>query len=126
MELASCFIALGGDKGGTEVFIEGVTPAEALVLRQVHRGVECFRDLKVADHVDREGAAEVRRLVEKYPRQEKLVKSLFPGYQPQMPQNFTEVMGEEVHLAAQASAVVPGPALIAGDDPAADADSVLG
>ena len=126
MELASCFVALGGDKGGTEVFLEGVTPAEALVLRQVHGGVECFRELKVADHVTRDGAVEVKRLIEKYPRQDKLVKSLFPGYQPQLPQNFAEVMGEEVHLPSQPAPAIPGSALLTGEDPAADVDSVLG
>lgn len=96
LETASILLALGGDQGNT-VPKYGVTPAELMVLRQLH-GEDAITEIKVLDEVSEvTNRQEVGRLREIYARREgdntvaREVDMLFPGIGAHVPSKFSEL-----------------------------------
>ncbi len=114
MEVAECRIYLNA---GTDVPGVRVTPAEVLVLRQMHRnnaGKDPIHSLKVVGEIDRSTAVELKRLREKFPTArtkegKRLVDHLFPGATPSLPESFKGVWPEVVVEAPKSDGNSAGP-----------------
>lgn len=108
------------DSTGSNVLLEGVTPAEVAILNTNHeanaRGVACH-DLVITGEEIRTGEAEINRLREKYAnakdrKGESLAEKLYPGKSPTLPQKFEEVglTVEKLEPKTTVAAVPPAPA----------------
>lgn len=117
MEIGECWLVLS--KEGNNVKKSGVTPAEAQLLRELH-GKNCggnpITQLKVQGEAQVRGRStdgvvvRARTAKEEYSRlmsvyQQKTVKALFPGLNPQMPETFVEAGFEEGQAWQQVSKV---------------------
>ncbi|MEI6482971.1 MAG: hypothetical protein WCO62_06105 [Betaproteobacteria bacterium] len=101
MELANGRLRL--NKLGSDVPVSNITPAEALILHIVHQGNnggstfgEDFEKITVVSNDKRSDNDEVRRLSAKYAqcvnkKGDKLVKLIWPGIAPKLPQKFAEL-----------------------------------
>jgi hypothetical protein len=80
MDIAHALVALGGDKGNSVPKI--VTPAEILVLQQLH-GADSVHDILPARPQERSKASELARLAETYQAKDdegkRYVQSMFPS-----------------------------------------------
>jgi hypothetical protein len=91
MQKANCLVNLGNDPLN-QVFVEGITPAEYLVLATIHLGHDAVQNLQVTGEVeDPDDAQILRDLQDKYVTNAKVVKSLFPGFGTKLPRTFAEV-----------------------------------
>ena len=107
MEIGSCQVRIGGDVQNT-VKKENITPAEILVLKRLH-GDDSIIDVRIypkertpKDSEKRTSRNEVERLKKQYverftdnPDRPNVIKDLFPGAAPTLPEMFMEVMPEE-------------------------------
>lgn len=89
----------------------GITPAEAVVLQQLHganAGGPVIQKPVASGEVDRTDKDEVARLVAKYPVRgksgEAVAKELFPGAFPKLPETFAEVGIEGVQAPEEPAA----------------------
>lgn len=94
MQIANCFVALGGDKGNA-VPRYGVTPGEIVVLFAIH-GDEAVFDIEPAGEVERSGRDELRRIREVYSvaKDENgahIVGKVFPGTGARVPTSLEEL-----------------------------------
>lgn len=91
MQIATCLVNLGGDPLN-QLLVEGITPAEYLVLATIHHGHDAMQNLQVTGQIeDPDDAQILRKLQEKYPAKTNVVKALFPGYGVKLPRTFAEV-----------------------------------
>jgi len=108
MQIANVWLKI--DNTGSNIQLETITPAEAVILNENHqtnaRGI-AVHDVVVVGDEERTGEAEINRLRAKYPNAKDakgtmLAEKLYPGKNPILPQKFSEV-GLEVTLAPKPS-----------------------
>lgn len=101
MQLAECVVRIAGDIQNT-VKKYKVTPAEMLVLRRLH-GDDAVVETKITGSKKISNKEELDRIKEIYvdrfgssnPDRPNVVKELFPGASPNLPQEFSEIMPAE-------------------------------
>lgn len=101
MEIANCFVALGGDKGNA-VPVYSVTPAQVTILQAIHGDDAVFDILPIEPSTDGQKRiaagtpkAERTRLAEFYkaktPEGGSVVMATYPGSFPDMPMTFEQL-----------------------------------
>lgn len=107
MEVAKVLVGLDGSTD-TQVPKYDVTPAEALLLRRIHGGVEAVSDVTITGTTARSARDEVLRLAKEYPARndegKTLVEELFGGLAPFVPTTFAEIGIEDEAPAPAATA----------------------
>lgn len=97
MQIANVWLKI--DPTGSNIQLEGVTPAEAAILNENHqanaRGI-AVHNVVVVGNEERSGEAEINRLRVKYANAKDakgtmLAEKLYPGKNPILPQKFSEV-----------------------------------
>lgn len=95
MQYGTCKVRLSGELNN-EILKSGVTPAEILLLRQVH-GVDAVHQVSAKGTDKRPHREEVERLSNTYGA--KVVAAAFPGLNPQLPVTFKDIGVDAVSVA---------------------------
>ncbi len=104
MQTMTALLRVGGSLEMT-VQMQGVTPAEALLLMHVHDPAtkDAFEQAVLTADVKRSKTEERARLHEKYPQHTKLVDHLFPGRNASdVPDTFAELQEVPLEVVQQA------------------------
>jgi len=113
MQIANIRLKL--DALGSDVFIDGVTPAEAVLLNTDHeindKG-QAVHDVTVVGETTRTDEEEILRLREKYvnakdKKGESLAEKLYPGKSPKLPHTFKEAGFEVISKAVEPAKPAP-------------------
>lgn len=113
MQLAHCWVALGGDTGNTVPKFD-VTPAEIAVLQAIH-GSDAVFDIVPVNDTNRSNREERSRLLAFYgkpagSREVSAVDALFPGMSARLPETFEELeLDESFFKATERATASSGP-----------------